>query len=415
MTFLLPPTFPYFPIIFPLNLPPMSAASRRHFLKTAGLSLAALPVAASAYGALFQEKEYLVYVGTNVAGADQDTIFLYRLHPVTGQLTPVRGQRGGIQPTYLTLDQQRRFLYAVSETTEFRGAPSGGVSTFRIDPKTGDLTLLGQQASGGGAPCYLSLDHTGKAALVANYGGGNVSLLPIQPNGQLAAAAALDQHQGTGPHPNQTGPHAHCLLPAPDNRFAFAVDLGTDTVYCYELRSAQGQLTRTATPAFTTKPGAGPRHLTFHPNGRLAYLINELNSTLTALAYDTATGSLRELQTLSTLPAGFTQNNSCADVHVSPDGKFVYGSNRGHDSIVVFRIDAKTGQLTLVQHVSTQGKTPRNFSLDPAGRLLLVANQNSNTLVTYHVDRRTGQLTPTGHTATVPTPMIVQIVSDFSR
>ncbi|WP_201978696.1 lactonase family protein [Hymenobacter rubidus] len=359
-------------------------------------------------------KEYLLYVGTNVAGEQDNTIFLYRVSPTTGALTRVSAQHGGASPTYLTLGASRRFLYAVNETQSFRGAKSGAVSAFAVDPHSGDLKLLNQQPSNGASPCYISLDHTGKAALVANYVGGNVSLLPVAADGRLGAPVT-DQHEGSGPHRNQGGPHAHCLLPDPANRFAFAVNLGTDRVYAYRLDPAAGRLTRQPEPAFVAKPGAGPRHLVFHPNGKHAYLINELSSTVTALAYDAAGGRFTEMQTLSALPAGYTGENSCADLHVSPNGLFLYASNRGHNSIAVFAIDSGTGTLVPIQDVDTQGKTPRNFTLDPSGRLLLVANQNSNNVVTFRVDPQSGQLTPTGQTTEVPSPMFLQVAEDFTR
>lgn len=360
------------------------------------------------------KKDYLVYVGTNVAGEQDNTIFLYRLSPATGSLTRVSAQHGGPSPTYMTMASGRRFLYAVNETQTWRGAKSGGVSAFAVDPHSGDLKLLNQQPSNGASPCYISLDHTGKNALVANYMSGTVSLLPVAADGQLGTPVT-DQHEGNGPHKNQNGPHAHCLIPDPANAFAFAVNLGTDQVYAYRLDAAKGQLTRLPVPAFVTKPGAGPRHLVFHPNGKLAYLVNELNSTVTALAYDAAVGRFRELQTVSALPASYTGENSCADIHVAPNGLFLYASNRGHNSIAVFAIDSANGTLAPVQDVDTQGKTPRNFALDPSGRLLLVANQNSNNVVTYRVDPQSGLLTPTGQTVEVPSPMFLQVVEDFTR
>ena len=360
-------------------------------------------------------RDYLVYVGTNVASEQENSIFQYRLSRTTGALTPVAAYKGGASPTYLAMTDARRFLYAVSETNTFRGAPGGGVSAFAVDPRTGALALLNQQPSTGASPCYVSLDRSGKVALVANYLGGNVALLPLAADGHLAAPAATDQHEGRGPHKNQNGPHAHCLIPDPANTYAFAVDLGTDQVVGYRLNAALGQLTRLPTPAFTATPGAGPRHLVFHPNGRQAYLINELNSTLTVLAYDAAAGKFRELQTLTTLPSGFTGTNSCADVHVSPDGLFLYASNRGHNSIAVYAIDTSNGTLAPIQHESTQGQTPRNFALTPSGRLLLVANQNSNTVVTFRVNPQSGLLVPTGQTLEVPSPMFVQVVEDFTR
>ena len=359
-------------------------------------------------------KDYLLYVGTNVSGEQDNTIFLYRVSPLTGVLTPLSAQHGGASPTYLTMAPNRRFLYAVNETQSFRGAKSGAVSAFAVDPHNGDLKLLNQQPSAGASPCYISLDRTAHAALVANYVGGNVALLPVAADGQLGTPVP-DQHEGSGPHKNQGGPHAHCLLPDPANRFAFAVNLGTDRVYAYRLDPAVGKLTRQPEPAFVAKPGAGPRHLVFHPNGKRAYLINELNSTVSALAYDAAAGRFRELQTVSALPAGYEGPNSCADLHVSPNGLFLYASNRGHNSIAVFAIDSATGTLVPIQDVPTQGQTPRNFALDPSGRLLLVANQNSNNVVTFRVDSQSGQLTPTGQTVTVPSPMFLQVMEDFLR
>jgi 6-phosphogluconolactonase len=399
-----------------------AARFRRHFLVLSGVSLlgAALfagctkPANASAT-ANATGRDYLVYVGTNVASEQDNTIYLYRLSPATGVLTRVSAFHGGSTPSYLTLDAARRHLYAVSETGTFRGAKGGGVSAFAIDRATGNLTMLNQQPSNGASPCYISLDRTGKAALVANYMGGNVSLLPLTADGQLVAPTATGQHEGKGPHQNQEAPHAHCIIPDPNNTFAFAVDLGTDKVYGYRLDPAKGQLTPLPEPAFVTKPGAGPRHLTFHPNGRRAFLINELNSTVTSLAYDAKAGRFTELQTVSALPAGYTEANSCADIHVSADGRFLYASNRGHNSIAVFAIDNANGKLSLLQHTNTQGKTPRNFTFDPSGRLLLVANQNSNNVVTYRVDLKTGLLTPTGQSVEIPTPMVLHVVDDFTR
>ncbi|WP_223649586.1 lactonase family protein [Hymenobacter psoromatis] len=363
------------------------------------------------------DRSYLVYVGTNVSGDQASTIYLYRLHATTGELTPLSVQRGGSQPSYLTMDAARRHLYAVSETGTFQGrANSGGVSAFEVNATTGALTLLDQQPSLGASPCYISLDHTGKDALVANYVGGNVALLPLRADGALAPPAATDQHQPPlGPHKNQDHAHAHCFIPDPANRYAFAVDLGTDKVYGYQLDAAAGQLRLLPTPAFVAKPGAGPRHLTFHPDGRRAYLENELNSTVTALTYDADHGTFSEIQTVSTLPAGFTGENSGADVHVSPDGRFLYTSNRGDNSLAVFSIAPADGRLALVQHVSTQGKTPRNFALDPSGRLLLVANQNSDNIFTYRVDKQSGKLTPTEQSVSLPSPMFVEVVADFTK
>ncbi|MGI4743027.1 MAG: lactonase family protein [Janthinobacterium lividum] len=361
--------------------------------------------------------DYLVYVGTNVASAQENTIYLYRLNTGTGALTAVSAQQGGAQPTYLAMDAGHRYLYAVSETQSFEGKNnSGGVSALAIDQHTGALTLLDQQPSLGASPCYISLDRSEKNILVANYTGGNVALLPRQANGQVAPPTDTDQHQRpTGPHKNQDNPHAHCIITDPANRYAFAVDLGTDKVYGYHLDPAHGKLGLPATVAFAAQAGVGPRHLTFHPNGRWAYLENELASSLTALTYNAAAGTFQEIQTLTTLPAGFAGDNSGADVHVSPDGRFVYTSNRGDNSLAVFAIDGGSGRLTLVQHVSTQGKTPRNFALDPSGQVLLVANQNSDNVFTYRVDKQSGKLTATGQSVQLPSPMFVEVVADFTK
>ncbi|WBA43250.1 lactonase family protein [Hymenobacter canadensis] len=391
-------------------------ASRRHFLKLTGLTLVGLPLGLSGCASALTGRsrpDYLVYVGT-YAKAEADSIFLYRLNATTGALTRLRAEKGGPNPAFLAIDSKQEHLYAANEVDEFQGAKSGYVSAFAIDRRTGGLTALNQQPSAGGGPCYLSLDGSGRAALVANYGGGSVSLLPIAPDGTLRPPSATDQHRGSGPNKNrQTEAHAHCIIPDPAGRFAFAVDLGTDQVLGYRLDAGAGQWTPLPAPAFTTQPGAGPRHLTFHPNGRWAYLINELTSSVTALAYDAAAGTFRELHTVPALPAGFTAPNTCADIHVHPNGRFVYATNRGHDSLAVFAVAPDSGRLTLVEHVSTQGKTPRNFAIDPSGAILLVANQNSNNIVTYTINAQTGRLTPTGVVVEVPAPVCLQVVPDF--
>jgi len=387
--------------------------SRRRFLHTlavgaAGTLLLPACVRAGASGS----GSWLVYIGT-YGPAEQDNIWLYRLDAATGTLTRVAGARGGAAPSYLTLDARHRFLYAVNEVDNYQGTPNGGVSAFAISQQSGGLTLLNQQASAGTIPCFISLDPQGRYALVANYGSGTVAALPLNPDGTLQTASSQDQHTGRGPHKNQSNARAHCIVAGPGGKFFFAVDLGTDTVYGYTLE--QGRLQRTTTPAFQAKPGAGPRILTFHPTRPLAFLINELDSTLTSLAYDARQGTLREIQTVPCLPADFTGWNACADVHVSPNGRFVVGSNRGHNSLVVFALDEKTGRLTLVEHVALPGKTPRSFTFDPSGRVVLVAHQQSDTVVTYFADARTGRLTPTGTSVALPAPVCLQVYPDFLR
>lgn len=393
-------------------------SNRRHFLKKITLGVTALPLALSAapaYGFGFKkDKNFMVYIGT-YAKPEANSIFLYRLNPESGELTRVKAFKAGANPSYLTLTPDKRFLYAVNEIGEFYGRKTGAVSAFAVDAKTGDLTLLNQQATGGGAPCYVSLDKTNKLLLVANYSGGNVIAFPVQPNGSLGNFTALQQHLGKGPNAKrQDGPHAHCVISSPDNQFVFTVDLGIDKIKNYRLDTKQGNFIPNPGADFSTRPGAGPRHLTFHENGKYAYLINELNSTITALSYNSSTGIFTEMQTISTLPVNYTGESFCADIHVSPNGKFLYGSNRGHDSLVVFSINHSTGKLSFVEHVPTQGKWPRNFGFDPSGGFVLVANQNTNNIVTFRADSKTGKLTPTGHSVEVPSPVCVQVVPAFS-
>jgi 6-phosphogluconolactonase len=396
-------------------MPIQHTYTRRSFLQHLA-GVATLPLlAACATGRTLGKSsdEVLLYVGTYGA-AEQDNLFLYRLNAKTGALTRLGGFRGGVKPGYLTLDAAHRRLFAINASRDYQGEKSGAVCAFTIDQQTGGLTLLNRVPSRGEGPCYISLAPDEKSVLVANYFGGNIGSFPVQTDGQLADAAVVDQHVGSGPHRNQDVAHAHCILPDPAGRYALAVDLGTDQILSYALSTTGTPLQVPPQVAYTTQRGAGPRHLTFHPNQKWAYLINELNSTMTALAYDAASGRFTELHTASALPAGFTGENSCADVHVSPDGRFVYGSNRGHDSIAVFAIDPSNGHMTLVEHVSTQGKTPRNFAIDPTGRILLVANQNSDNIVTYHINQKTGRLSPTGNTATAPAPVCLKLLADFT-
>jgi 6-phosphogluconolactonase len=283
------------------------------------------------------------------------------------------------------------------------------VSAFSIDAETGKLTLLNQRSSGGDGPCHLVLDKDQKNVLVANYGGGSVGVLPVLPDGTLGETNAFIQHAGKSVNPSrQEKPHAHCVALDPANRFAFVCDLGIDKVMIYHFDSARGTLTPNDPPFFQAKPGAGSRHLAFHPNGRFAYLVNELDSSMTALAYDASRGELRELQTLPMLPDDFKGDNLAAEVVVHPSGKFLYSSNRGHDSIVHFDIDRKKGTLKFVERQPTAGKTPRHFAIDPTGKFLMVANQDSGNVVVFAINPRDGRLTKTGQTLEVPSPVCVK-------
>jgi 6-phosphogluconolactonase len=351
-----------------------------------------------------------VYVGTYTSGKSKG-IYLFHLDLATGKLAPEGLVAECESPSFLAIHPNHRFLYAVNEVSNFGGMNSGAVSAFAIEPKSGHLTRLNQQSSRGAGPCHLSVDHQGKDVLVANYGSGSVAVLPIQPDGRLGPATAFIQHEGKSANPQrQEGPHAHSINVDATNRFAFAADLGLDKILVYRFDAARGTLTPNDPAAATIDPGSGPRHFAFHPNGRFAYVINEMGSTVTALAYDAAKGTLKPLQTLSTLPEGFTGNSSTAEVQVHPSGKFLYGSNRGHDSIAIFKIDPDTGRLTPAGHQSTQGKTPRNFGIDPTGQYLLAANQDSDTIVVFRIDPATGALAPTGQVVEAPKPVCVKFL-----
>lgn len=353
----------------------------------------------------------LVFVGAYTANlgfvdGKGKGIAAYWFDPLTGGLEHAATLEGQENPSFLVVHPDGKHLYAVNETAQFRGMKGGAVSALEFDRSTGSLKLLNQQPSFGAAPCHISLDRSGKYALVANYSSGSLAVYPLQPDGSLGEATDLVQHSGKGPDPNrQEGPHAHFILTDPTNAFALACDLGLDQVLVYRFDLESGRLFPHDEPFASLHPGAGPRHLAFHPGGKYVYVINELDATLTGFAWDGKKGSLRTIETVSTLPEGVAGPKSCAEIQVHPNGRFVYGSNRRHDSIVIFRIDEGSGRLTLVGHESTQGKTPRFFCFDPAGKFLLAANQDSSTVVTFRLDAETGKLTATGVKAEVPTPV----------
>jgi 6-phosphogluconolactonase len=356
----------------------------------------------------------LVYVGTYTtyggpARGKAEGIYVYRMDPSSGALALVHTMPGVANPSFLALDPHRRYLYAVNEELEAGGQPGGAVSAFAIDQTTGALTYLNRQPSHGTDPCHLSVDQAGTFVFVANYTSGSIAVLPIGTEGQLGPATDVHQHVGSSVNPRrQEGPHAHSINLDRANRYALVCDLGLDKVLVYRLDLDKGKLIPNE-PAWTSvAPGAGPRHLDFHPSRAYVYVINEIGSTLTAFAYDETRGTLQEIHTLSTLPEGFTGTSHTADVHVHPSGKFVYGSNRGHDSIAIFAVDEATGRLTALGHESTRGHVPRNFGIDPTGTFLLAANQSTDTIVTFRIDQMTGKLTPTGHVAQVPTPVCLK-------
>lgn len=361
-----------------------------------------------AFAGAVASNECLVYFGT-YTGPKSKGIYAARMDLSTGRLTPIGLVGETPNPTFLDLDLQNHRLYSANEISHFEGKSAGAVTAFSINPETGMLTQLNQRSSGGDGPCHLVLDKEARNILVANYGGGSVAVLPVQPDGTLNDASAFIQHTGKSINAaRQEKPHAHCVTLDAANHFAFVCDLGIDKVMIYRFDPVNGKLTPNDPACFTTKPGAGPRHLAFHPNGKFAYLVNELDSTMTALAYDAKRGELRELQTEPMLPSDFKAHNLGAEVVVDASGKFVYGSNRGHNSIAVFMINRKNGTLKLVDRQPTLGKTPRHFAIDPTGKFMLVANQDSNNVVVFAVDRKTGRLNPTGEQLEIAAPVCVK-------
>jgi 6-phosphogluconolactonase len=357
-----------------------------------------------------EKGRFVVYFGTST-GRESKGIYACRFDAGSGVATPLGLVGEAANPSFLAVDPTNRYLYATSEISSYGGQREGAVSAFAIDAASAKLTLLNQVSSRGAGPCFVTVDHTGRNLLVANYNGGSVAVCPIRNDGRLGEATAFVQHTGSSVNPQrQREPHAHSINVSPDNRFAIVADLGLDKLLVYRFDAAKGALTPND-PQFTAvKPGSGPRHFTFHPGGRFAYAINELASTVTAFSYDAARGALTEIQTVPTLPKDFAGNSTTAEVQVDPAGRFLYGSNRGHDSIAVFAIDPSKGTLTPVQHVPTQGKTPRNFRIDPTGSYLFAANQDSSSVVIFRLDARTGRLAPTGQVLAVPSPVCVKFV-----
>jgi 6-phosphogluconolactonase len=356
------------------------------------------------------QKRRFVYLGTYTRDREEG-IHIFEMNLSSGELRQVGSVSGVKNPSFLAIHPNQEYLYCVCEVDDMSGKPNGAVFAFSIEPGSGGLTPLNHQSSGGPGPCHLVVDRKGQSVLVANYSGGSVSAIPILEDGRLGTPSAFVQHEGSSVDPRrQQAPHAHSINIDANNRFAFVADLGIDKVLVYQLNGGQGSLRPRPDLSVSTAPGAGPRHFAFRPGDRNAYVINELHSTVTAFSYDERQGRLKELQTISTLPEDFTGRNSTAEVQVHPAGKFLYGSNRGHNSIAIFRID-KSGMLTLIGHEPTQGKTPRNFGIEPSGAYLLAANQNSDSVVVFRVNESTGLLKYTGHTISVPNPVCVKFLS----
>jgi 6-phosphogluconolactonase len=393
------PDIPPCPVSDPYN---GGMTATRYLLASLGfvLPLIAAPKKAS----------FLVYIGT-YTGEKSKGIYAYRFHPDSGEVDSLGLAAETDSPSYFAIHPNRRFLYAVNEKDNFGGQKSGSVTAFAIEPKTGRLRQLNQVSSRGTGACHLVVDKTGETLFAANYESGSVAAFPVRKNGSLGEAVGFDQHTGSGADPRrQRQPHAHCVTLSPDNRFVAAADLGLDKIFIYHVDPRKSSLVANDPPFVTVKPGSGPRHVAFSPDAAHAYVISEMASTVTAFSYDAKAGALSEIQTISTLPSGFSGDSTTAEIVVDAKGKFLYGSNRGHDSIAVFAIDPAKGTLTSIEHVSTRGKVPRNFAIDPTGAYLFAANQNSNNIVLFHIDPNTGRLTPAGKTLEVGSPVCVVFV-----
>jgi 6-phosphogluconolactonase len=407
--------------------------SRRLCLQWIFLLLSLVAVTMSAAKDSPKDK-YLLFVGTYTQ-KESKGIYAYRFDAASSELTPLGVAAETVNPSFLAIDPSRRFLYAVNEVQKYKGADSGAVSAFAINRETGKLSLLNEVASRGADPCYIALDKTGKYVLVANYTGGNVAVFPIHADGRLGESSAVLQDIGTlGPvKERQDAPHSHWIEASAHNRFVYVSDLGLDRVLIYRFDATNGTLTKGEAAAksgsgspnasdffsATLAPGTGPRHAAFSGNGNFMYVLGELDSTVTVFANDFANDErekFRSVQRISALPAGFSGHNDAAEIAIHPNGKYLYTSNRGHDSIALFSIDSHTGDshtgtLTLVDHFPTQGKAPRNFEIDPTGKFLFVANQESNNIVVFRIDPNSGRLTATGQTLHVPSPVCLKFMA----
>jgi len=352
--------------------------------------------------------KYLLYIGTYTDHSSKG-IYVCDFDPSTGRLGAPTLAAETSEPSFLAVAPNRRFLYAVNEFDNFKDQPTGAVSAFSIDSASRKLALLNQVSSRDSGPAFITLDRSGRYVLVANYTLGSVAAFPVLPDGSIGESTALVRHHGSSVNPDrQAGPHAHAILMSPDNRFAIVADLGLDQLLVYPFDVSRGTLGQART--IKADPGVGPRHLVFGASGKIVYVINEMSSTVTVYSYHSSDGAMVPIQKVPLLPSKFAGESTAAEVVLSPSGKFLYGSNRGDDSIAVFGIDSKTGTLTLIEHVSTGGKTPRSFAIDPSGEWLLAANQDSNNVVAFRIDRESGRLTSTRQSVEVNSPAMVDFV-----
>lgn len=357
-----------------------------------------------------RDHDFLVYVGT-YTGTGSEGIYLYRFNSNDGHLTPIGLAAKSVNPSYLVIDENRKFLYAVNETNDFEGNNSGALSVFSINRESGGLTLLQQTSSQGAAPCHLSIDPHGRHLMVANYSGGSSAIFPITANGQLGATTAFVQQVGSSVDPQrQKGPHAHSIQATADNRFVTVTDLGTDKVMVYPFDAERGELDTAHSTHATLPPGSGPRHLAYSRDGNTVYVLNELTSNVVVFSWDARSASLEPRQTVPVLPNRYTGVNNAAEILVDAGGRFLYVSNRGDDSIGLFRIESPDGRLTPVDWFPSGGRGPRHMELDPTGKWLMVANQYTDNLSIFKIEPSSGRLTLSRKIQKVPVPVCIRFI-----
>lgn len=357
----------------------------------------------------------LLYVGTYTrkeghVNGKATGVYVYRMDTATGALEYVSTSPSTTNPSYLAIDPGGRFLYAVNETGSNNPDSSGTITAFALKNGGRELAFINSVTSAGNYPCHIMADQKGKWLVVSNYGSGNNALFPIEPDGRIGMAVAADQHTGKGPTPRQQQPHAHMAVISANNKFVYACDLGTDRIYVYRLLTSPGKLAPTPVN-YHTQPGAGPRHMVLHPNLQTAYVVGELNGTIECMRVDTVSGKLSRFQVMATLTEGNPNEASCADIQITPSGKFLYASNRGtYNTIAMYAIDDVSGELTWLGSQHVKGKTPRSFVIDPTGQFLLVANQDSDNIVTFRIHPESGKLMDTGVESNVPTPVCLKFM-----
>lgn len=349
----------------------------------------------------------LVFI-TSFASGEEGGIHAYEFDPKVGKLKPLHRTAVPENPFFLALSPDKKFLYS-THAKQFGGKENEHVAAYEIVGRTGELKLLNRQSCEGRGACHLNVDQTGKTLLVSNYTSGSVASLPVKVDGSLGEPASFFQHEASSVNPKKRNPLAHCIVVSPENRYAYVADKGLDQVFCYKLDPAQGKVTTNTRPFTKTKAGAGPRHLRFHPNGKQVFVINELSNSISAYDYDAGTGALTEKQTISTLPKDFTGITKCADVKITPDGRYLYGTNRGHDSIACYRIE-DDGMLSLVAIEPSLGKEPQNLAITADGAWLLCANRQGSSVVVFQIDGKTGRLKSTGEPISQPRPSCIMIL-----